>query len=566
VEGRWSAFFEPLPLVGRGWGGSAVTLASAAKLCFATPHPPLRGTFLHKGGRIFGLALLLSLGSAAAAQPIVTSPAPDRLEVTVYRDPDRGEQAMDLGWLNGFALISERRRVMLPAGESVIRFEGVAGGIVPQSAIVTGFPDGIVERNRDAYLLSPATLLDRSLGRRVTLRRTSRGSGTVREQDAVVRSGAQGAIVIETESGLESLRCTGLPETLVYDGVPQGLSAKPTLSVTTRTTQPVEAEVTLSYLATGFDWQANYIAELSDDGRSMNLFAWLTLGSTDETSFPNADTQAVAGNVNYTRAQVPPSEGGPLNLRCWPSATTSDIPLEELERDGFGEENIVVTGSRMRAGAVAPAPPAMEMADAVNMIAVQEALGDLKLYRIPEPVTVAANAQKQVALLVRDDVPVTTVYRIRTGANSTGDITQAQRVLVTRNREQERLGVPLPSGAVAAFVSRAGAPFLIGQGQLDDRAVGEDVEIEIGWSIGVRVRTERVAVNEAQGWSDYLVTVTSDQPRPISFEAEIVLPADTSIAGATLPERDGMRLWAITVPANGNRTLRYRLQQNRARP
>ena len=63
----------------------------------------------------------------------------------------------------------------LPAGETELRFEGVAGGIVPQSAIVTGLPDGIVERNRDAYLLSPESLLDRSLGRRVHLRRTSRG-------------------------------------------------------------------------------------------------------------------------------------------------------------------------------------------------------------------------------------------------------------------------------------------------------------------------------------------------------------------------------------------------------
>ena len=73
---------------------------------------------------------------------------------------------------------------------------------MPQSAIVTGFPEGIVERNRDAYLLSPATLLDRSLGRRVHLRRTSRATGAVREQEAVIRSGADGAVVLQTADGL----------------------------------------------------------------------------------------------------------------------------------------------------------------------------------------------------------------------------------------------------------------------------------------------------------------------------------------------------------------------------
>ncbi len=59
------------------------------------------------------------------------------------------------------------------------------------------------------------------------------------------------------------MRCTGLAETVTYDRVPPGLSAKPTLSVRVRSERPAEATVTLSYLATGFDWQANYVAELS---------------------------------------------------------------------------------------------------------------------------------------------------------------------------------------------------------------------------------------------------------------------------------------------------------------
>ena len=47
------------------------------------------------------------------------------------------------------------------------------------------------------------------------------------------------------------------------------------------------------------------------------------------------------------------------------------------------------------------------------MQAQQEELGDLKLYRIPEPVTVAARSQKQVALLQRPGVQVRTLYRAR---------------------------------------------------------------------------------------------------------------------------------------------------------
>ena len=124
--------------------------------------------------RILALWLAIAAG-AAGAQTVATSPRPDHVAVTVYRDPYRGaDRPPNLAWLNGYALISETRTVTLPAGETELRFEGVAGGIIPQSAIVTGLPEGVIERNRDAYLLSPATLLDRSLGARVHLRRTSR--------------------------------------------------------------------------------------------------------------------------------------------------------------------------------------------------------------------------------------------------------------------------------------------------------------------------------------------------------------------------------------------------------
>ena len=497
------------------------------------------------------LALLALAAAPAAAQTIVTSANPDHVAVTVYRAPGRAPgEAFNTGWLEGYALISETRRVTLPAGETELRFEGVAGGIIPQSAIVTGFPQGIVERNRDAYLLSPGTLVDRSLGRRVHIRRTSRATGQVRESDAVIRGTSQG-VMLQTSEGVEALRCTGLAEGLVFDSVPPGLSARPTLSVRARAGEAVTTTVTLSYLANGFDWQANYIADLSDDGTHLDLFAWLTLGSNDETSFPNADTQAVAGRLNRTAAPVQPREGGPLILRCWPQATTSDIALEQLQSlpQIAGEEGIVVTGSRMRAvNLVASAP--------VTVIAAQqEALGDLKLYRIPEPVTVAANSQKQVALLHQPRVDVRLVYRSRLNAASLSAPAPAARLLITRNRAAQGLGLPLPGGRVALFGTSNGRRILLGEGSLDDRAVGEDVEIEIGEAPGVTARLTSPTKND-----DYLLTITNDQSAPVQFEAELDVPEGLTLRPeGHISRRNGRPLWAVTVPANGAVSLRYRL-------
>ncbi len=515
--------------------------------------------------RLAGLLLLLAALPAvpAAAQHIVTSERPGAVAVTVYRDPSRSpDQAPNREWLNGYALVSETRRIVLPAGESTIRFEGVAGGILPQTAIVTGFPDGIVERNRDAYLLSPATLLDRSLGRRVHIRRTSAATGRVRELDAVIRSGADGAVVLETAAGFEALRCTGLAETLIYDDVPAELSATPTLSVRVRSQRRLTATITLSYLATGFDWQADYVALLSPDGRSAELFAWLTLASTDETSFRGASTQAVAGRLNREPVEPEPSESGPLVLQCWPHSTTSDIPLEEWLRAPpppplppparMVGDTLVVTGSRI------PQPNLTATSPVTVVNAQQEELGDLKLYRIPEPVTIAARSQKQIALLQRPEVAVEIVYRQRLWHVQAAPPSPAERFLVTRNRAEEGLGVPLPAGNVLLFTATAaGRPFLLGDGYIEDRAVGEDVEISLGNATGVLTETRLLRNGDRE---EYLLTVTNDRAEAVSFEAEFGASGEVRADGS-LSRRDGRPLWTVTVPANGSASLRYRVER-----
>jgi hypothetical protein len=500
-------------------------------------------------------ALLCCAQGEALAQAVIASSGPGAVSVTVYRDPNRSpEQAPNLQFLNGYALISETRRISIPAGESEVRFEGVASGILPQSAIVGGFPEGVVERNRDAYLLSPGTLLERSLGRRVHLRRTFHATGEVREQEAVIRSGADGAVVLQTAEGFEALRCTGMHETLVYDQVPAGLSTRPTLSVRVRSSAPLTATVTLSYLATNFDWQANYVATLADNER-LDLFAWVTLASNDDTSFVAANTQAVAGELNREEARGEPAEARPLVLQCWPAARTSDIPLEDWAPPTpppppslmatspvtvVNSQEVRLTGTRIRA----------------DLVARQEDLGDVKLYRIPEPVTVAANSQKQVAFLQRPRVEARLVYRRRLDPSDASDPQPSQWLMVARNRTEDGLGVPLPAGRLVLFADARERPILLGEGFLRDRAVGEEVEVELGAATGVFSQVELVAEQR----SEYRLTVTNDHSRPIRFEAEFEVEEGRFRPQRRLARRDGRPLWTVTVPARGTATLRYRMR------
>ena len=191
------------------------------------------------------------------------------------------------------------------------------------------------------------------------------------------------------------------------------------------------------------------------------------------------------------------------------------------------------------------------------MQARQEELGDLKLYRIPEPVTVAARSQKQVALMQQPRVTFRTVYRQR--FFPVGQVMQAQasRIFVTRNRREEGLGLPLPAGRLALFDEAGGRRTLVGQSVIRDFALNEEVEFDFGVVPGiVSVQTPVVV---AKTRTDYEVVVTNDRPRPIAYELEIgVQPAQVQSA-MRLGRRNGMALWTTTIPANGRATLRYRI-------
>src|SRR6185312_3019244 len=147
------------------------------------------------------LALALTVPAAAWADDVI-SPAADSVGVTIYRDGPvvtaqlRAGQAGD----TGLALITETRTVDLPAGRTRIRFQGVADGIVPESAAIEGLPSGVVERNFDYDLLDPASMLARSIGQTVTLRRVDAKTGKVTEEEAVVRSAPDGT-VLQTAHG-----------------------------------------------------------------------------------------------------------------------------------------------------------------------------------------------------------------------------------------------------------------------------------------------------------------------------------------------------------------------------
>lgn len=504
------------------------------------------------------LLLALGLAWAGPASGASVSEAPDRVSVTIYRAGPANTAALrDARPDEGLALVTETRTIDLPAGRSVVTFRGVADRIVPQTAAVEGMAAELLERNTDYDLLSPASLLAKSVGRTVRLVRTDRASGKVVETAAVVRAAPSG-VVLETEHGIEALGCANLPERIVVDGLPRGLAERATLSMAVEAKSAGPRKVRLSYLTTGLSWSADYVATLSDDGRSLDLHGWITLANMSETRFGDAPTQVVAGDLSRDDDTRPiePSRNV-VSKACWaeprPPQPAPPMPMPAPMALGrmadSGIEEIVVSAARVR----------------------ESDLGDYKLYTLPEPTTVAARQIKQVAFLSQPKAAVRRLYEFKTTISDIGEDQDDSPRVVLRldNKREAGLGRPLPAGVVAVMEKGPdGRLVLAGEHQLDDDVpVGLTRDLTIGQAMDVSVRPTLLSETERGERTRYEIEVEAvnakdqailleyrHQPQGVGFK----------VKGGRRPSetKAGAPLWALSMPARSRQVFRYVVEED----
>ncbi len=540
---------------------------------------PIPCPFPHQGGRdliVWALLLTLASGPAAAQTPApIVSQAPDTVAVTLYRGdalPYAIRQAL-AG--NGLALITERRSVELPAGPVVISFRGVADTLVPQTAQVQGLAGPIKESDFDYALLSPGALIAKSLDRPVHLVRTNPKTGQTTQLEGVLRSGPDGVVIDEGGGAVEALNCSGLAERLVFDAVPAGLADKPTLSVRTIIPHAGRYALTLSYLATGFNWSADYVARLNSDGKTLDLSGWLTLTNASATGFRQAPVQVVAGRLARTGDDRPvaPSSAAVLP-RCWAhEAWWSLIP----ERSNRLSE-VMVTGVRRFGGKMmalaAPAMPAPPPPPPPPPMAAQSELGDYKLYTLPEPTTVAANQTKQVRFLDQSGASYRRVYRYTVAVPSLYGASHFARpapqlpgALITLklvNEASQGLGAPLPSGHVVVMTAAGGRQMFVGGERIEDTPTGGDLALTLGRSPLVSVTPEVVSVVKSLvGRKSLGLEVTAANASAEAAVVEIRQYGGASVQVQTEDQphtlQGGHPCWTVTVPPGGRVVLHYSL-------
>lgn len=527
--------------------------------------------------RLLAITTALSLVAPSVwAQSESVSARPDTATVVIYRDQpvdtvalmEQSRQSWNRLDREGVALIVETRTVDLPAGEGIIRFRGLATGVVPQSAVLEGLPAHVVERNADFDLLSPASLMEKSVGEVVRVVRTNPATGEQVEKAAVIRAGGQGT-VLEIDGRFEALDCSGQTERVIFDRVPEGLGDQPVLSVRTRAERAGRHTVTLAYLATGLQWSADYVARLDPVDGTLDLTGWVTLANFGGTGFPDAPVQVVAGTLRKDDGTVPVE---PLvryqQNQCWPQGTTTF---------GSGEfANYGIPPPPPPPPPPAPAAPMMRMVaeSAVDEIVVtgsrvarQGELGDYKIYTLPEPTTVAARQTKQVRFLEREGVAYERVYRANL-LSADAEPRPSDIILKLKNEEAAGLGVALPGGSVAVMQpDGAGGVLLAGQDRFVDKGVGLPVRLTFGQSPDVQVQTRLVkSTSSTRGAvttdrSEVETTVTNARSEPVTVElvADAAMSRGFRIRSQSIRSRiddTGYPVWTLTVPANGATTLK----------
>ena len=462
---------------------------------------------------------------------------------------------------DNLGFVRETRTIDVPAGVVDLRFFGVSDMIIPQSAVLESFEGLRLEGNFDSDLISPAKLINRSVGERVTIRRVNPVTGASKIVRAELvsaapdKSGNTSAIFSTTE-GVEGYQCSGLAEALILSNLPDDLHSVPVLSTRVVSETAGPKEITLTYMTRGLGWAADYRMDVEEGSDEVGLLGWLTLTNKTSKRFDEADLSVVAGKLNQVR-------GRPQNntARKWDRVANCVLHKNVAGQRGRGG---FTSGPAPALFEAAPEPVAAFASDEIVVTArkraevreaTQEDLGDYKLYRAPQAVTVEPYQTKQIAFLSKYDVALEQADKYRWNfsygklSRDTKIPINATRIYELDNSKEGTLAVPLPAGTVRTMSqSEAGLNIFIGEDAISNMPVGRPVEIEVGESF--LVTAQFFQIKSSNDKVEVQVDVNNATDREVTAEFNFNLFNDVKILGRNRNsfEKEG-RIYTITVPA-----------------
>src|ERR1700737_2449344 len=198
------------------------------------------------------------------------------------------------------ALGRDVRQLSLAPGESRLRFMDIAASINPAAVHFRSMTEAtklsVLEQNYEYDLLDPNKLLQKFVGREVTLVRPKLSSGTT-EYDEVKATllSLNGAPVWKIGNEI----VTGLSyESIRFPELPENLYERPTLLWTLQNSGARRHKVEASYLTSNLSWSADYVLNVGKDESKGDLDGGARLENQRAPAFKSAQLQLVAGDLH----------------------------------------------------------------------------------------------------------------------------------------------------------------------------------------------------------------------------------------------------------------------------
>jgi hypothetical protein len=466
---------------------------------------------------------LLGLSSAVAAPQSSeqTTTASDRqsVNITVYN--------------SNLGLVRETRRLTLPAGRIALRFADVTAQIRPETvhlaSLLSPTALRILEQNYQYDLLNPAKLLDKFVGKEITLvlRRYQNNSENFEPVQATLLSNNAGQVW--RINGQIVINPTNIVE-MRFPDVPKNLVATPTLVWDIENREAGTHTIEASYLTDGMNWKADYVLVVNADDTKGDLQGWVTLMNSSGATFEDARLQLVAGDVNRVSEQRNYALAGAMAKREMSNEA-------QFQEQGFFEYH---------------------------------------LYTLQRPTTIRDNETKQVSLLEASGFDVKKEFVLSgqryyyTSYNNPGQpIKEKVGVFVQfHNAQQNKLGMPLPAGTIRLYKKdTSGNQQFIGEDKIDHTPKDEDVRVKVGDAFDIvaeRKQTDYKVIASGHVYEyAYEIKIRNHKDTPVTVVVNEPIGGDWEMISSTFEAKKTAAFAAqfnVPVAKDGEATLSYRVR------
>jgi hypothetical protein len=421
-------------------------------------------------------------------------------------------------------VVKETRLVNLPPGVQTLKFTDVPGRIDPATVNLKSLVDAaslkVLEQNFEYDLVSQQKLLEKFIGHKVDLVWLNPESKREETVEATLLS-TQGGNIFQIGEKIS----LGHPGRIVLSKIPEGLSLQPAFFwlLENKLAQPQRLELT--YLTAGLNWKADYLAILNPSDSQVGLTGWVTLENKSGATYRNALLRLVAGEIQRVR-----------------------------------EEKILDRAAPRMAAAAQEAAPQFK----------EESFFEYHLYTLDRATTLRDNQTKQLLLFNAPQVPVSKLYLLQgqpyyylSRYDLRGQKPKVGVFLEMVNRQENRLGIPLPKGTVRVYkAGQDGTLQFAGEDRIEHTARNEKIRVKVGEAFDVaaeRVQTDFKQLEPRLHEITMEVTLRNQKNEDVKILVEEPIPGDWQMISNTHPyEKIQATLVRFVVPVGKGQEVKVR--------